>query len=41
MMEIGTRLEEMCADHLSGLYHRSRNGFTVYLDYAVLTCVAR
>lgn len=41
MMDIGRELEERCSDHLSSIYHRSRNGFTAYLDYAVLTCVAR
>lgn len=39
MMEIGRELEEQCGG-LSRVYHPSRNGFTVYLDYMVLTCAA-
>jgi len=40
MTRIGMRLEALCEGRLSTVYHPSRNGFTVYLDYVVLTCEA-
>lgn len=39
MMKIGRELAGRCGP-LSRVYHPSRNGFTVYLDYMVFTCVA-
>ncbi len=40
MLEIGKELERQCGGHLSEVYHRSRNGFTAYMDYLVMTCIA-
>lgn len=40
MLRIGREMEERCGDRLSEVYHRSRDGFTAYLDYMVMTCIA-
>lgn len=40
MMEIGQEMQGQCGG-LSRVYHPGRNGFTVYLDYMILTCAAR
>lgn len=40
MMEIGAEMERLSSGCLSEVYHRSRNGFTTYLDYLVMTCIA-
>lgn len=40
MLEIGRDMERLCGGRLSEVYHRSRNGFTAYLEYLVMTCIA-
>jgi hypothetical protein len=40
MLEIGREMERSCGGGLSEVYHGSRDGFTAYLDYMVMTCVA-
>ncbi|MFH1150225.1 MAG: class I SAM-dependent methyltransferase [Actinomycetota bacterium] len=40
MLGIGMALERQCAGRPSEVYHRSRNGFTAYLEYMVMTCIA-
>ncbi len=39
-MEIGADLRMRCGGRLSEVYHGTRNGFTAYLDYLVMTCTA-
>lgn len=41
MTEIGRDLEEQCEGHLREVFHKTRHGFTAYLEYMVLTCFAR
>lgn len=40
MMSIGEEMERRCGGQLSTVYQRSRTGFTAYLEYVVMTCVA-
>lgn len=40
MLAIGHDMERKCGGALSEVYHGSRDGFTAYLEYLVMTCVA-
>jgi hypothetical protein len=40
MIKIGRELEDQCGSDPSEVFHRSRNGFTAYLDYMIMTCIA-
>jgi len=41
MMKIGRAIEKDCLGHLSEVFHRTNDGFTAYMKYKILTCVAK
>ena len=41
MMKISRAIEKDCQGHLSEVFHRTNDGFTAYMKYKILTCLAK